>query len=115
MLTLTHTYTDGTRATYTVAPGSDMPLRLAALKPAKRPPLARSEKRLFPRWHAGMSTAEYVRKYYAANTGGQGGGTGSRLTAYDRPDYVDHLALYAPLNEAPCAVYTELDTVEHAE
>lgn len=108
MLTIIHQYPDGTRATYTVAPDSDLPLRLAALKPARRPALARGEKRLFPRWHAGMSTAAYVREYFGENTRRY-----AKVHAFD--DYVDHLALYAPLNEAPATVYTELDTVEHDE
>ena len=108
MLTINHQYPDGTRATYTVAPGSDLPLRLAALKPAKRPALARGEKRLYPRWHAGMSTAEYVRKYFGENTCRH-----SKIPAFD--DDVDHMALYAPLNEAPATVYTDLDTVETIE
>ena len=105
MQTFTRTYPDGTRGTYTVAPGSAIPLTLAALKPAKRPALARSHKRAFPTYVAGMSTADYVRAYFGANTGRRSG-----IYAYD--DYADHLALYAPLPDAPAALYVGVDTVE---
>ena len=105
MQTFTRTYPDGTRGTYVVAPGSALPLTLAALKPAKRPALARSHKRAFPTYVAGMSTADYIKAYFGANTRSYG-----NINAYA---YVtDHLALYAPLPDAPAAVYTGVDTVE---
>ena len=105
MQTITRTWPDGTRGTYTVAPGSSLPLELAALKPLKRPKWARSEKRLFPAYAPGIdSTADYIRRYFALNS------QRYKLPAY--PDHVDHLSLYAPLPDAPAAVYTGVDTVE---
>ena len=106
MQTFTRVYPDGTKGTYTVAPGSALPLTLAALKPIKKPALARSHKRLFPSYVAGVtSTADYVRAYFGTNTGRRSG-----IYAYD--DYVDHLTLYAPLPDAPAALYVGVDTVE---
>jgi len=104
MHTQTLTRPDGTRSTYTAAPGSDLFLRLAALKPVKRP-RSKADKRLFPAYGPGMSTADYIRAYFARNVRRHGG-----ISAYD--DFVDHLALYAPLPDAPAAVYTGVDTVE---
>ena len=108
MHTLETRYPDGTRATYKVAPGSTVPLALAALKPAKRP-RGKADKRQFPAYRPGVdSTADYVRAYFARNTGRKGG-----VFAYD--DYLDHLALYAPLPEAPAVTYAGVDTVETVE
>lgn len=109
MQTFTRTYPDGTKGTYTVVPGSALPLTLAALKPVKRPALARSHKRVFPAYVPGItSTADYIKAYYGLNTGRRSG-----IFAYD--DYVDHMALYAPLPDAPAALYVGVDTVETVE
>jgi hypothetical protein len=105
MHTIETRYPDGTRARYTLAPGSIVPLRLAALKPL-RTRWARSEKRAFPRWTFSMSTADYVRQYFALNVG-------SKTAAY--PSHVDHLALYAPLPDRPAPFYTGVDSVETVE
>jgi hypothetical protein len=102
MHTIEHRYPDGTRATYTVAPGSTLPLQLMSLKP-KRPPRPGSDKRQFPRHEAHWSTADYVRRYFALNSH-------HKVAAY--PNYVDHLALYHPLPDAPAATYTGVDSVE---
>ena len=108
MHTLETTYPDGTRARYTLAPGSAVPLALAALKPAKRP-RGKADKRLFPDYVPGVtSTADYINAYFARNTGRKGG-----VSAYD--DYLDHLALYAPLPDAPAVTYAGVDTVETVE
>ena len=103
MHTITHTYPDGTRARYTLAPGSTVPLQLAALKPV-RTRWARSDKRLFPKWDPTMSTADYVRQYFALNSQPR------KLPAYS--SHVDHLALYAPLPDRPAPFYTGVDSVE---
>ena len=88
----TRTYPDGTRGAYSVQPGSSVPLQLASIKPA-RTKLARTEKRLFPVYAAGVdSTADYIRRYFQLNSQ-------RKLPAY--PDHVDHLALYAPLPDTP--------------
>ena len=103
--TITRHYPDGTRATYKLAPGS--PHTAALLTPIKplRTRWARSEKRLFPQYAPGIdSTADYVRRYFALNS------QRNKLPAY--PDHVDHLALYAPLPDAPAAVYAGVDSVE---
>ena len=102
MTTIEHRYPDGTRGTYTVAPGSTLPLQIMALKPAKRPRSTR-DKRLFPRHQAHWSTADYVRYYFALNSQ-------RKIAAY--PDHVDHLALYQPLPDAPAATYIGMDSVE---
>ena len=102
MTTIEHRYPDGTRATYTVAPGSTLPLQIMALKPAKRP-RSTSDKRLFPKHQAHWSTADYVRYYFALNSQ-------RKVAAY--PDDGDHLALYHPLPDAPAATYIGMDTVE---
>jgi hypothetical protein len=103
MHTIETRYPDGTRARYTLAPGSTVPLQLAALKPL-RTRWARSEKRLFPEWYRRMSTADYVRQYFELNS------QQHKLPAY--PSHVDHLALYAPLPDRPAAIYTGVDSVE---
>lgn len=107
MQTLTRTYPDGTRASYTLQPGS--PAAEALTRPVKPHKLPRKgDKRLYPAYAAGVtSTADYVRHYFQLNS------QRYKLPAY--PDHVDHLALYAPLPDEPAAVYQGLDTVETVE
>jgi hypothetical protein len=102
--TIEHRYPDGTRATYTVAPGSTLPLQIMALNPIKRPIRVASDKRLFPRHEAHWSTADYVRRYFALNS--------QQYKAPAYPNHVDHLALYHPLPDTPAATYTGMDCVE---
>jgi hypothetical protein len=102
MHTIETRYPDGTRARYTLAPGSTVPLQLAALKPL-RARWARSEKRLFPKWNPTMSTADYARQYFALNSE-------HKLPVYS--SHVDHIALYAPLPDRPAPFYTGVDSVE---
>jgi hypothetical protein len=104
MHTITHTYPDGTRARYTLAPGSIVPLQLAALKPLRKPRIG-ADKRAYPKWTPDMSTADYVRQYFALNTASH-----KRITAY--PSHVNHLALYAPLPDRPAPFYMGVDSVE---
>ena len=104
MRTIETRYPDGTRATYTLAPGSTVPLQLAALKPLRKP-RPKAEKRLYPRWTPDMSTKDYIRAYFARNVRTLGG-----VQAYD--PYGDHLALYAPLPDSPAPFYTGVDSVE---
>ena len=99
----TRTYPDGTRGAYSVQPGSSVPLQLASIKPAKTR-VARSDKRRYPVYVPGDSTADYVRRYFELNTGRH------KSTAYAA--HVDHMALYQPLPSAPAAVYTGVDSVE---
>ena len=107
--TITRRYPDGTRATYRLEPGS--PHAAPLLTPMKLPRTrwARSEKRLFPVYRPGDSTRDYVRAYFALNTGGRPGSP----CAYDRR--IDHMTRYAPLPDAPAAVYTGVDSVEMGE
>lgn len=107
MHTIETRYPDGTRARYKLAPGSTVPLQLAALKPLRKP-RSKADKRLFPRWTPSMSTADYVRAYYGLNTRPYG-----KISAYD--DYGDALALFAPLPDRPAPFYTGIDTVETIE
>lgn len=109
--TITRTYPDGTRANYRLEPGS--PHAAALLTPMKLPRtrMARSEKRLFPKYYPGQtSTADYVRCYFSLNTDSR-----ARLRVCAYPGHVDHLALYAPLPAAPAAVHTGVDSVETVE
>lgn len=92
MQTLTRTYPDGARATYTLRPGSAAADALSRpVKPHKLP--RKGVKRSYPKFTHFMSTAEYVRAYYRANGIGQ-------------PDH------FEPLNTAPSTPYQGLDTVE---
>ena len=100
MHTIKHRYPDGTRATYTVAPGSTLPLQIMALNPIR----VASDKRLFPKHKPHWSTADYIKCYFALNS--------QRYEAPAYPDHVDHLALYHPLPDAPAATYIGLDSVE---
>ena len=82
--------------TLTVAPGSTLPMRITAVKPAKKPAPGRSAKRLFPAYRAGVtSTAAYVRAYFGLNVG-----------LICPPDY------YHPLPDTPAAVSDVIETVE---
>ena len=103
MHTIQHRYPDGTRATYTVAPGSTLPLQIMALKPIKRPLRVATDKCLFPKHKPYWSTAEYVKRYFALNC--QEAGCPYNLST-------DHLALYRPLPTTPAATYAGLDSVE---
>lgn len=87
----TITRPDGTRSTYTgITPASWAALE--SIKPLKKAPRSKSEKRLFPK--QATSTADYVRQYYALNTD-----RGGKITAY--ADHLDHATLFQPLNEKP--------------
>lgn len=102
MTTIEHRYPDGTRATYTVAPDSTLPLQIMALKPIKGGIGRTTDKRLFPRHEAHWSTADYVRRYFALNSH-------HKVAAYPQ---ADPLALYHPLPDTPAATYTGMDSVE---
>jgi len=67
-----------------------------------------AEKRRYPVFYDGMSTREYVGLYFDLNC--QKGGRQPSGMPYG-PD-VDVNALFAPLNDAPAAVYTGEDTYE---
>jgi hypothetical protein len=56
---------DGTLSTYTVTNPATW-AALQSLKPMKKP-RAKADKRQFPQWRAGMSTADYVRGYWRLN------------------------------------------------
>lgn len=99
------TYPDGTRGAYSVQPGSSALLQLASIKPAKTR-LARSDKRRYPVYAPGDSTADYVRRYFELNTESRHGSP----CAYGQ--HIDHMTLYAPLPDTPAAVYTGVDSVE---
>ena len=89
--------------TLTVAPGSDLPMRIMAVKPAKKPARARSAKRRFPSYHAGVtSTADYVRAYFGLNSH-------PTIAAYGSEDW---LSLYQPLPDTPAVVSDVIETVE---
>ena len=64
----------------------------------------KAAKRAYPAFFEGMSTADYVRAYFALNTG--------RRSEFAYDPSLDHAALYEPLPDAPCALYTGTDTYE---
>ena len=90
---------DGILSTYTVTNPATW-AALQAVKPAKKP-RAKADKRNFPQ--QALSTADYVRQYFALNTGRAG-----KVYAY--ADHLDHRTLYQPLNEKPW--HWAPDTVE---
>ena len=102
MHTIETRYPDGTRAQYKLQDDSSVPLQLSSLKRL-------GEKRKFPRADPTTSTAEYVRKYFELNTESRHGSP----CAY--PDYIDHVKLFEPLNEARAAWPMGVDTVETVE
>lgn len=108
MQTLTRTYPDGTRASYTLRPGSPAAEALTRpIKPYKLP--RKGDKRLYPAYVPGItSTADYVRDYFSLNTRPYG-----KISAYENGG--DSLALYAPLPDEPAAVYQGLDSAETVE
>ena len=91
------TRADGTRSTYALQPGSTVPMQLEALKPLK-PPKIKADRRTYPKYKPGMSTAEYVAAYEAGNNSG--------MSCAD---------FWQPLNTAPAAGYVGIDTVEHGD
>ena len=101
----TRTYPDGTRGRYWCAPGSTLPLTLAMLKPPKRPSWARTAKRQFPVYAAGItSSRDYIRVYFGLNSL-------VKFAAYPRSE-TNWLNLYHPLHDAPAATYAGVDSVE---
>jgi hypothetical protein len=104
-MTTTIRHPDGTAGTYTVTNPATW-AALQTVKPAKKP-RAKADKRNFPQL-AGLSTADYVRQYFALNTGRAG-----KVCAY--ADHQDRRTLYHPLNEAPATWApdtVEIETVE---
>lgn len=97
MHTINTRYPDGTRARYTLAPGSTVPLQLAALKKPKKP-RGKAEKRAYPKWTPDMSTKDYIGAYWRVN-----GLCGKPAQ------------LFAPLPDRPAPYYTGVDTVEIEE
>jgi len=89
--------------TYTLKPGSAAAeTSTRPIKPHKLP--RKGDKRLFPAYTPGVtSTADYVQRYFELNSDKRA------LPAYPKGN---HLALYAPLPDAPAATYQVLDPVE---
>ena len=101
MSAITVTRPDGTLSTYTVTNPASW-AALQAVKPLKRAPKGKTEKRRYP--SQAMSTADYVRQYYALNTRSRTG----EINAYGA--HLDHMTLFQPLNEKPW--HWAPDTVE---
>jgi hypothetical protein len=96
---------DGTLSTYTVTNPATW-AALQAVKPAKKP-RSKADKRRYP--SQALSTADYVRQYFALNTRSRTG----EINAY--ADHQDHRTLYQPLNEKPwhwAPDTVEIETVE---
>tara|TARA_R110000868_G_scaffold85716_1_gene240943 strand:+ start:3981 stop:4298 length:318 start_codon:yes stop_codon:yes gene_type:complete len=100
MSTATIRRPDGTLSTYTVTNPASW-AALEAVKPARKP-RPKAEKRRYP--SQAMSTADYVRQYYALNTRSRTG----EINAYGA--HLNHITLFQPLNEEPC--HWAPDTVE---
>ena len=101
MSTATIRRPDGTLSTYTVTNPASW-AALQAVKPLKRAPKGKADKRRYP--SQALSTADYVRQYFALNTRSRTG----EINAYG--DHQDHRTLYHPLNEKPW--HWAPDTVE---
>jgi len=99
-MTTTTRQLDGTLSTYTITNPATW-AALQSLKPMRKP-RAKADKRQYPQWRADMSTADYIRAYFALNS------QRHKTPAY--PDHVNHLALYATLPDTPAAWAP--DTVE---
>jgi hypothetical protein len=94
---------------FTVTGTPDTLAAVYALQNAKpRKPRAKAEKRAYPRFVPGMSTAEYVRAFFSLNTG-----PGQKISAYMNGG--DHTSFYQTLNTAPAALPTGEETVETIE
>lgn len=91
---------DGTLSTYKVTNPASW-AAIEAVKPAKKP-RSKADKRRYP--SQALSTADYVRQYFALNTRSRTGD----INAYG--DHQDHRTLYQPLNEKPW--HWAPDTVE---
>lgn len=100
MSTATIRRPDGTLSTYTVTNPASW-AALDAVKPARKP-RPKAEKRRYP--SQAMSTADYVRQYYALNIRSRTG----EINAYGA--HLDHITLFQPLNEKPW--HWAPDTVE---
>lgn len=99
---------------FTVRGTPDTLAAVYALQNAKpRKPRLKGERRKYPRFVPGMSTAEYVRQFLALNCSQSGGRhSADPVNAYPNPAHVDHLSFYATLNTAPAALPTGEETVE---
>lgn len=107
--TITHrTYTVG-RATYRTQNDTDTLSAILSVKPARKP-RSRVDRRAYPKFREGTSTANYVRAYFRLQTERNGFRyVGAQVYAY--ADHLDHVALYQPLSTA--AQYTVIiDGVE---
>lgn len=96
MQTVNHVHSDGTRASYKLKPGSSFLVELAKLKPAK-PTRIKADRRSYPKYEPGMSTAEYVRQFEMLN------------------GHTKNHGFWANLNHEPAAVYVGIDTAETIE
>lgn len=100
----TITRPDGTRSTYTnITPATWAALE--KIKPLKKAPRAKGEKRLYPQWVPSWSTRQYIDAYFEMNTRHYGG-----VHAYEYHSDQTHLALYEPLSDVPAPWVP--DTVE---
>lgn len=100
MSTATIRRPDGTLSTYKVTNPASW-AAIEAVKPAKKP-RSKADKRRYP--SQALSTADYVRQYFALNTRSRTG----EINAYGA--HLDHRTLYHPLNEKPW--HWAPDTVE---
>lgn len=101
MSTTTIRRPDGTLSTYKVTNPASW-AALEAVKPLKRAPKGKADKRRYP--SQALSTADYVRQYFALNTRSRT----NEINAYG--DHLDHRTLYQPLNDNP--ITWAPDTVE---
>lgn len=91
------TYPHG-RASYLTQDDTDTLSAILSVKPARKP-RSRVDRRAYPKFREGTSTADYVRAYFRLQTERDGiRYVGARVHAY--ADHIDHLALYQPLSTA---------------
>lgn len=91
------TYPAG-RASYLTQDDTDTLSAILSVKPARKP-RSRVDRRAYPKFREGTSTADYVRAYFRLQTERNGFRyIGAQVYAY--ADHLDHVALYQPLSTA---------------
>jgi hypothetical protein len=82
----------------------ELQAKLAKCNGAHKRPCLKQDKRVYPFFYAGMSTADYVKAYAAGNDTDSSRGPNAKLSNF-----------FGPLNEDPCTLYAGEDTHEEIE
>ena len=107
-----------TQGTYRLSPTRNTGEFLAKLNKCAgkfKPTKGKADRRAYPAFEPGMSTAEYVEAYARMNpTGAFAGVQGVQTTAplACAPGWAKQRRYFGHLNEQPCTLYTGADTFE---